>query len=54
MAEICDNEVRRILRQLVTLRSVIADGYGGRTIENIVANLEARVKERTKNSKAYN
>lgn len=38
------SEVTRILRQLVTLRSVIADGYGHRTIENIIQQLESMLR----------
>ena len=38
-------EKNRVLRQLVALKSLIEDGYGGRTVENIVANLEARLRE---------
>lgn len=48
-----DMEKNRVLRQLVALHSLIEDGYGGRTIENIVANLNARMRERIKKDKAY-
>lgn len=38
-------EYTRITAQIAVLKDVIADGYGGHTIENIIQQLEARKKE---------
>lgn len=38
----------RITAQIAVLRDIIADGYGGKTIENIVQQLESRKKEAEK------
>ena len=38
----------RITAMLSVLREVIADGYGGKTIDNIVVQLESRKKEAEK------
>lgn len=35
----------RITAQLAVLRDVVADGYGGHTIDNIIEQLESRQKE---------
>lgn len=35
----------RITAQLAVLRDVVADGYGGHTIDNIIKQLESRQKE---------
>ena len=41
-------EYYRITAQIAVLRDVIADGYGHRTVENVLKNLEARRTEAVK------
>lgn len=38
----------RITAQIAVLRDIISDGYGGKTVENIVQQLESRKKEADK------
>ena len=43
-----DYEYHRLRAQLAILKDV-AEEYGGRTLENIIANIEARIKWREEN-----
>lgn len=44
-----DYKLTRLRAQLAILRDIVNDGYGGHTIDNVIVQLETRVKEMVKN-----
>lgn len=38
------NDIARLTAEINVLRQIVADGYGHRTIENIIQQLESRLR----------